>query len=293
MLWSKTYGTDQMDSGNDIQECSDGGYIIAGAVNGYQDGYLVRTDANGDTLWTRIFGGPLTDEFFSVKQTADNGFIVTGKNMSEGAGDYDVWLLKTDALGREEWSNYYGGEQKDQGFSVSITNDGYYFVVGYTESYAHADIDSDMYWLKVDENGDTLWTRSFGGMSDDGGLSGVETEDGGLAATGYFYRSGEMLNFYLVKMTGDGTVGINNQEIGLSALEVYPNPVIRRAAIQFPNPDNKLFRLNLYNINGQIVKTIPDVVGNRVIIEKSNLPKGIYFIELTGDKVYRGKIVIE
>ena len=292
-LWSKTYGTDQMDYGNDIQECSDGGFIIAGTVNGYQDGYLIRTDANGDTLWTHVYGGPLTDEFFSVKQTDDNGFIVTGKNMSEGAGDYDVWLLKTDALGREEWSKYYGGEQKDQGFSVSITNDGNYFIAGYTESFAHADEDSDMYWLKVDENGDTLWTRSFGGMADDGGLCGIETNDGGLAACGYFYLSGEMLNFYLVKMTGDGTVNISNIKNEQALLKVFPNPVISTATLQFPNPNHEPFVLRLSNINGKIVRESHQITGNQFLIEKGDLPAGMYFIELKGIKTYKGKIVIK
>jgi hypothetical protein len=292
-LWSKTYGTDEMDYGNDIQECDDGGYIIAGAVNGYQDGFLIRTDVNGDTLWTRIFGGPLTDEFFSVKQTDDGGFIIAGKNMSEGAGDYDIWLMKTDANGQEEWSKYYGGEKKDQGFSVSITGDGNYFIVGYTESFAHGDEDSDMYWIKTDENGDTLWTRSFGDMSDDGGLAGIETDDGGLAATGYFYHSGEMLNFYLVKMTGDGTVGIAGIKDEQSVLMVFPNPVTSTATVQFPNPKQTAYQLKVKNINGQTVRETHQIRGNQVIFEKGDLPKGIYFIELSGEQTYKGKIIIE
>jgi len=292
-LWTKTYGTDEMDYANDVQQTTDGGYIIAGAVNGYQDGYLIRTDANGDSLWTRVFGGPLTEEFFSVKQTGDGGFIVSGKNMSEGAGDYDVWLVKVDADGEEQWSKVFGGEKKDQGFSVSITDDAGYFIVGYTESFAHADEDSDMYWIKTNDNGDTLWTKSFGDIMDDGGLSGLQTEDGGLVAAGYMYVSGEQLNYYLVKMTEDGTVDINTMTVVEDDIKVFPNPVVDRTTIEFPNPNAALFSLTITDINGRIVKRDASIAGNKFVVERGGLKSGLYFITVKGERTFRTRVMFK
>jgi hypothetical protein len=130
-------------------------------------------------------------------------------------------------------------------------------------------------------------------MSDDGGLAGLETIDGGLAATGYNYVSGEMLNFYLVKMTGDGTVGITNINNEESLVKVFPNPLKSSAVVQFPNPNNTSCSFRLSNINGQTVQEVRQLTGSQFVIEKGDLPPGVYFLELRSDKIYRRKIVIK
>ncbi len=138
-LWTRTYGGDDWDRGESVQQNSDGGYIIAGLTKSYgagnDDVYLVKTDSIGDTLWTKTFGGIEIDRGYSVQQTSDEGYIITGETNSYGAGNGDVYLIKTDASGNMQWDKTFGGTASDRGESVQQTSDGGYIIAGWTHSY--------------------------------------------------------------------------------------------------------------------------------------------------------------
>jgi hypothetical protein len=293
--WSKTYGTQWGDVAYSVQQTTDGGYVFGGSANSYMDAYIIKTDANGDSLWTKIYGGPPTDEVYSIEQTVDGGYIAAGATMSSGAGNYDFWMMKLGANGQMEWDKTYGGEEKDKAWSVVQSNDGGYFIAGFTESYAQAEEDEGVYLVKTNASGDTLWTRSYGGVQNDGAHCTIQTGDGGYAVTGYTYVSGEQFDFYLIKTHGDGTVGIsdNFNKDKVFGMNIFPNPFNSRTTMEFSNPDNKIYNLTITNINGKTLRTINHINGNKVIIEKGNLSSGIYFVELRGDKVFRDKIIIE
>ena len=289
-IWSAAYGTAQFDYASSVIQTEDGGFVAAGSSNG--DAFIFKTDGDGNELWTKIYGGTANDEIFSIKQTNDGGYIAAGKNMSEGAGDYDIWLIKLDANGEMTWSQLYGGEKKDQGFSVSICTDGGYFIAGYTESFAHAEEDSDTYLIKTNSSGMVQWTKSYGNIADDGAKSGVQTADGGFAAFGYKYVTGQQLNFYLVKTSPDGLVQTNSIASNQKSINIFPNPVQNTAVIEFSNPKNKSYDLIISNISGQIVKRMYAISNNEVIIDRSNLPNGMYLLELIGNPSFRTKIII-
>ena len=102
-LWTRAYGGPDSDQGMSVQQTVDGGYIVTGITTSFGDGpqnvYLVKTDPNGDTLWTRVFGGDTTESGLSVLQTIDGGYIITGSTTSFGAGGFDIYLIKTDSNG--------------------------------------------------------------------------------------------------------------------------------------------------------------------------------------------------
>lgn len=153
--WTRTFGQDRVDEGNSVTQTYDGGYIVAGETYSSQtvsrDIYLVRLDASGDSLWTKTFGGFDRDVAWSVRQTADAGYIVAGFTESSGAGDQQVYLLRTDSLGDTLWTRTYGGPERDSGKSVGMTIEGGYVIGGDTESYGQGD--RDLYLIKTDENG--------------------------------------------------------------------------------------------------------------------------------------------
>ncbi len=207
-MWSKTYGGSDYDEAFYVQQTNDSGFIVAGyygynGVPGSHDGYLIKTDANGDTLWSHMYGDSTGGDWLSsVQQTDDGGYIALGSTQSFGAGDWDVYLIKTDANGDTIWTKTYGGVNLDQGYFLQQTDDGGYIIVGFTDPGAGK---YDVYLIKTDNNGDTLWTKTYGGSEVDEGSWVERTYDGGYiiaASTNSFGEGG--FDFYLIKTDADG-----------------------------------------------------------------------------------------
>jgi hypothetical protein len=224
-LWSKTLGSTDHGCGNSVQQTTDGGYIIAGTATlhgaSHCDIYLIRTDANGDTLWTRAFGGTSYDIGNSVQQTADGGFIIAGWTMSYGAGGYDVYLIKTNGRGIARWTRTFGGRQDDYGCSVRQTADGGYVIAGETESFGSSHY--NIWLVKTDANGAALWTRTFHGLIWGHDASVQQTTDGGYVIVGLIAPYGsDHFDACLIKVDPRGgtlwtkTYGGSNDDEGLS-----------------------------------------------------------------------------
>ena len=136
-----------------------------------------------DTMWTKTFGGSNIDVGYCVQETIDSGFIITGYTRSYGvASGRNVWLVKTDLSGEEEWNNTFGGNDDDEGYSVQQTADSGYVIVGYTKSFGAGS--NDVFLIKTDESGNELWSKTFGGNQDDEGYSVVIARDSGFVIAG-------------------------------------------------------------------------------------------------------------
>jgi hypothetical protein len=187
-VWTRQYGGPDSDGGRSVAQAADGGYAITGYTEssgaGASDVVLIRTNSNGDTLWTATYGGTSYEFGESIALTLDGGYVIAGATASFGMGSSDVYLVKTDSLGDTLWTRTYGGTDYDGGNSVVQTLDGGYIVVGETESFGLGG--SNIYLVKTDDSGDTLWTRTYGGPYADGGNSIAQTLDGGYILTGYY-----------------------------------------------------------------------------------------------------------
>ena len=201
-LWSWRYEGDDYAYVYSVQQTTDGGYILAGKTGPLlqdYDAWLVKTDALGDTLWTRRYGGGDHQEAYAVRQTADGGYVVTGETGT--CPDFDVYLWKTDAGGETVWARTYGGSDYDRGYSVQQTTDGGYIIVGTTESFGAGY--QDVYLVKTDADGDSLWTRVYGRSQEDYAYSVQQTTDDGYVIAGYT-QSGRDLNVWLLTTDVDG-----------------------------------------------------------------------------------------
>ncbi len=210
LTWTKTFGgTFGHFMGFDVQQTTDGGYILTGAqamdAIGFRDVSLVKTDSVGNLLWIKTFGGMYSEEGHSIQQTPDGGYVIAGVTNSFGSGSWDVYLLRTDSTGTLLWSKTFGGADYDWGYSVQQTPDGGYMVAGYTESFG-AGL-QDYYLLKTDSSGNLLWSKTLGSTTSDFGCSGTQTTDGGfvLAGTGMSFFP----KIYLVKTDSTGHSGCN------------------------------------------------------------------------------------
>ena len=207
-LWSKTFGQGDVNSGKSVQQTVDQGYILAGTTwssDGTQSNiYVVKTDADGNEIWSRTYGGNRKDEGHSVRQTTDSGYIIAGHTDSFGEGNDDVYLIKTDANGTSLWSRTFGGKGRDWGRSVLQTSDGGYIVAGTTWPFEERY--SDVYMMKTDERGRKIWQKTFGGRYGDYGSSMQQTTDGGYIVVGNTWPFGTIgeSKIYLVKTDGKG-----------------------------------------------------------------------------------------
>ncbi len=196
-LWVKTFGGSENDKFYSVTEAFDNGYLLVGGSsssdgdihgnNGVMDAWVVKVDEDGDTLWTKCYGGSSNDCFKKVIKTIDSCYLLTGWTMSEGNGFWDVWAVKINKTGDVLWSKHYGGSSFDEGREIIATNDSGYIIVGYTESYEvrnyHAG--ADMWVLKLDADGDTLWTNALGGGRNEYANAVIQTADNGYIVGGY------------------------------------------------------------------------------------------------------------
>jgi TolB-like protein len=153
-LWTKTFGWGQ-GTAYSVQQTSDGGYIIGADLDNF-DGqsynvYLIKTNANGDESWTKTYGGNDYDNGGSAQLTTDGGYVIAGSTRSFGAGEFDFYLIKTNANGDTLWTKTFGGSLYDGAFSVQETSDGGYVIAGQTRSFGAGN--SDVYLIKTDANG--------------------------------------------------------------------------------------------------------------------------------------------
>ncbi len=221
MVWSKKYGEVSDDCAWCVDKTSDNGYIIAGysSSSGNRDLWLLKTNGSGDTLWSKKFGGSGSEEGRSVIQCSDKGFIIVGFTNSYGAGNFDLYIIKTDSLGNLKWSKTYGGTGDDMGYSVKKVSGGGYVIVGNTYSYGFGE--SDIWILRINDTGDTLWTRTFGDMGWDWGYSVFENPDKGFIIAGSTSLTGGTEDVLFIKTDEYGNEKWRREVSGSQVEEVY------------------------------------------------------------------------
>ncbi len=152
-------------SGNDetwaFAKDRDGGYVVAGWTDvnspGTNDILLIKTDANGNALWTKTFGTPYNDIATDVAISSE-GFLITG--IAGSSTDDNIWILKTDFNGDSLWSIVYGGNQSDGAMSICIAPDNAIGVTGFTNSTGNGSTDG--FLMKINESGSILQYNPFG-----------------------------------------------------------------------------------------------------------------------------------
>ena len=342
--WTRTFGGTNFDGGSYVQQTTDGGYIIVGRTNsygmGYDDVWLIKTDGNGFEQWGHTYGGTNSESGRCVEQTPDGGYIITGYTYTFGAGQYDVWLIKTDSSGTEEWNRTYGGANNDIGSAVRQTTDGGYIIAGETSSIGEGDSDIwiiktdslgnrlwdhtygrilndfacdiqqtrdggyiltgglghhnnnnvDVWIIKTDAEGDSLWSTVFGGEDNDWGYCIQQTNDEGYVVVGWTesYGTGDDVDVLLIRYEGETAVEPGENKYYPSEFSLhpaYPNPFNPITNLTFDIPQASEVKFNIYDIQGRNVTELYSGWCSTGIYHTTfngfDLPSGIYFCQMS------------
>lgn len=213
ILWERSFGFSGHDHSYGVVQTADGGFFFTGFLDVTQSSgegntgkgqYLTRhgvgefwgtrLDSEGELLWRRYFGGTNNDRAHSVVQADDGGFIMAGFSesddfdISNSKGSYDFWAVKVDKNGSMQWEKSYGGTGIEIAQDIAKTADGNYVITGNTFSndtdVSKNNGESDVWLIKIDDNGNLLWENSYGGSAFDAAEGVRLTSDGGIIIAG-------------------------------------------------------------------------------------------------------------
>lgn len=207
--WMKLF---QGVGGRAVIETDDGGYVIAGEVfaNGipFKIPVLIKTDENGNEQWVHYYGGGKDDFIWDVVQTEDGGYVSIGETTSFAQStNSDLWVVKVDSAGGVEWQKTYGDIEHEVGYSIQQSDGGDYIITGSYQKPGSQT--SDLYLLKLDNNGDKEWERTVGEGYSDGARSLKITSDGEYIVAGYTSYYGNEPNqrdAWLIKFDSNGNI---------------------------------------------------------------------------------------
>lgn len=293
--WRKVIGGLSNDRAWAIAPTYGNGYIITGwtdAFTGNSDLYLVKLDSTGNVEWDRAYGGEGMDIGRCVIQNStDSGFVASGWTTSFGAGGDDVYILKTDKHGDSLWAHYYGGDSTDCIEDIKETYDGGYLLTGATNSYGLGLF--DIYLLRTDDSGDTIYTGTYGGSGDDWANATQISENGNLfiggASDSY---TPNYLDFYLVKTGSYSLIEENLDDYNPVSLNVKPVFLFNGSStteIKYFLKQSMNIEINIYNNSGQLIKQILNVEVSPGIhtclwdgkdMKGNSQSSGIYFVNL-------------
>lgn len=316
--WQKTLGGQYVDELKSIEQTNDKGYILGGYSNspisgdktqenfGLNDYWIIKLDENGNELWQRTLGGDQDDTLFALTQTNDGGFIAGGNSNSgptnskskSNQNGADFWVLKLDKTGTIEWQETYNYGKKDVLTSIVENVDGTFLIGGYSQSESvqksvnsvqktvgkKADKEgiNDYIALKIKATGEEIWTQTVGSKGDEILKKLFETRDGGyiLAGTSIGNASNDKnaaiggSDFWIVKLR-DKEKKIKEKE----KIEAIPNPAISYTNVIVTYEYQK-GTATLFDLSGRTMQTIKLTGEKTIPVDLSNLPQGIYLIEV-------------
>ncbi len=227
--WEKIYGGSKSDGASSIIQTTDGGYAVVGynsskRAGGY-DVWIIKLDSYGDIFWDRTYGGSGHHVASSIIQTIDGGYAVAGGNTPKGADSMDAWIIKLDNVGNIVLDRTYGGSGDDEAYCIIQTTDGGYAVAGRTSSKGAGEYDA---WIiKLDNVGNIVLDRTYGGSEIDVASSITQTTDGGYAVAGYTSSKGVGgSDAWIIKLDEQGNIDQDLRDIkteaGDDAKEIQP-----------------------------------------------------------------------
>jgi hypothetical protein len=294
-VWWKGYGGPGHEEAIDVIP-DDSGFMIAGTTGSYGAGYtdycLIRTDLNGDRVWSKTYGGQYNPNLVSIRKCNDNGYIMGGTTYWTGTGASAIFLIRTNPDGDTLWTRSFNNSVTDRANSIVETQDGGFIICG--QSIRPGTIRQDIFLIKTDSNGNT-------GCANEGTTFTVVSDTvipqvniGMIASTHSFTVTNAATETTSGFSVSDPCIPVGiPMERTSSGITITPNPFSESTMIR----SAKLLEgatLEIYNPLGIRVVYRTGIGGHFVTIERGNLAAGLYFIQLRerGKVVGRGKVIV-
>tara|TARA_R110002072_G_scaffold67521_3_gene165585 strand:- start:12802 stop:14250 length:1449 start_codon:yes stop_codon:yes gene_type:complete len=202
------YADNGVDIGEGIVQLEDSSYVLTGSSSSFSSSsqaILMKIDSLGNFLWSQNYGGLESESGRRVLYKNGFGFYMCGFTNSFGNGGFDYYLAKTDTNGVLEWENSYGGSGWEKVHDAIMTADTGTILVG--ESSSNLTDNKDIYIVRTDINGDTLWTKTIGGLGDDYASAIVGIDDTTFVIGGrYYVADSSLTKGWLCKIHENGTI---------------------------------------------------------------------------------------
>lgn len=207
-IWQKTFGGSDNDLATSIIETSDNGFVISGYTNKifYYNVLLIKINSEGSILWQKTIGNLNGDVGYSVLTTSDNGLVIAGYAVPEDINDINnIGVIKLDKNGEIVWQKSIAGTNYDISVSIANTSDNGFIVAGYTNSFGAGSY--DIWLIKLDNNGEIIWQKTFGGPTEDLLSSIIKTKDNNFVITGFTKIAGfNNYDVLVFKIDNDGQI---------------------------------------------------------------------------------------
>jgi len=187
---------------------------------------IIKISKSGSEIWRNDFYAGNTSEANSIIQTTNNDLFVCGSTCRNySVTRQDILLIKMNSSGDTIWSKTYGGTESDYGKNIIATSDGNLLIAGKTESFGAGSF-GDIYFLKINLNGDTLWTKTYSDPDQEVPFSLIETINEEYLVTGTNEDNSNPRGLYLLKVNSSGeklwskTIGSGLWKWGYSTIEL-------------------------------------------------------------------------
>ncbi len=277
--------------------------------------WLAKFDSSGNKIWDKRYCGTM-ESHFTVSKSNDMGFVisttgVSGFDMTDTnnvTNKSNLWVAKLDSIGNKKWDYFYGGSgspvngigsQERLSSCISKVNNGYliscttYNDLGYEISentYGGWD-----YWIiKIDENGNKIWDKRFGGSkndvcagfvlipdsslyiygySDAGGVTSMKTD------SGHFYQDIWIVHFKYHDTTT--VTSVNSSFEFEQGIKLFPNPANNFCTVQ--SSKERINSVLVYNTIGELIDEIRSPSATSIQIPLENFPPGFYFVTVQNE----------
>ncbi len=320
--WQKTYGGQYADLLRSMEQTSDNGYILAGYSNspisgdktegnkGAGDYWVLKLNDTGEIQWQKAYGADGDDQPYVIHQTKDGGYIIGGNSNSSSAlssqggivgNGTDYWILKLDEEGEVVWSKTFDFGKVDILTSLVENNDGTYLIGGHARNSAprsggglmskaaslivkEKDGINDYIALKINDQGEEIWSKTVGSGGEDILRKLIETRDGGYLMAGTS-NSGSSKDknsnigsndFWVVKLKDKAKV-----EKVKASIEAIPNPVSTYTNVIIGYDFNK-GTASVVDMLGRTLQNF-EISSRTVPVDLSYYAEGIYIIKIQTD----------